>query len=149
MIDFTSEDLKQIEEKGISTEKVARQIETFKEGIPFVNLKKAATANVGITEVDESLHDELVSYFENNIEGLKLLKFVPASGAASRMFKAMFNFIEAYDPKNETLSDYITRTNDQAVKQFFEGIEKFPFYTIVCMFVTFLICLHLSLVKSY
>ncbi len=128
MIDFTSEDLKQIEEKGISTEKVARQIETFKEGIPFVNLKKAATANVGITEVDESLHDELVSYFENNIEGLKLLKFVPASGAASRMFKAMFNFIEAYDPKNETLSDYISRTNDQAVKQFFEGIEKFPFY---------------------
>ena len=99
MIDFTSEDLKQIEEKGISTEKVARQIETFKEGIPFVNLKKAATAKVGITEVDESLHDELVSYFENNIEGLKLLKFVPASGAASRMFKAMFNFIEAYDPK--------------------------------------------------
>ena len=128
MIDFTQKDVAQLERKGISKEKVVRQIETFKEGIPFVNLKKAAVVDVGITKVKENEQKRLVSFFEDNIKGRKLLKFVPASGAASRMFKAMFNFIEAYDPRTEQLSEYLKRTGDAAVEQFVDGIQKFPFY---------------------
>ena len=128
MIDFTQKDVAQLERKGISKEKVVRQIETFKEGIPFVNLKKAAIVDVGITKVKENERKGLVSFFEDNIKGRKLLKFVPASGAASRMFKAMFNFIEAYDPRTEQLSEYLKRTGDTAVEQFVDGIQKFPFY---------------------
>ncbi|WP_343488128.1 DUF4301 family protein [Allomuricauda sp. d1] len=126
MIDFTDKDLAQLQQKGISKEKVAQQIETFKEGIPFVDLEKAAVVGEGITRVEDE--DELVSFFENNVDGLTLLKFVPASGAASRMFKAMFNFVEVYDPSKESLSEYIERTGDKAVKQFVDGMDKFPFY---------------------
>lgn len=128
MIDFTEKDIIQLEKKGISKDKVARQVETFKEGIPFVDLKKAAVVDFGITKVNKAEEKELISFFEDNIEGRKLLKFVPASGAASRMFKAMFNFIEAFDPKTEQLSDYIKRTDDTAVEQFYQGMQNFSFY---------------------
>ncbi len=128
MIDFTENDVAQLEKKGISKEKVARYIETFKEGIPFVSLMKAAVVDEGITKVTEGEGKELISFFEDNSKDRKLLKFVPASGAASRMFKAMFSFTEAYNPNTESLSNYIKRTGDTAVEQFFEGRQNFPFY---------------------
>lgn len=128
MIDFTENDVAQLDKKGISKEKVRHQVEIFKEGIPFVRLEKAAVVNDGIAHVNEEEQKELISFFESNIEGLKLLKFVPASGAASRMFKAMFNFLEAYDPGSENIEDYIKRTGDKAAQQFVAGMENFSFY---------------------
>ena len=79
----------------------------MKEGIPFTKLVKAAVINDGIIQVDEAGQKDLVSYFESNANDKTVLKFVPASGAASRMFKAMFGFLEKYDPKQQTLSEYI------------------------------------------
>ena len=108
MIDLTEKDLAQLENKGIAKEKVSQQIATFKEGIPFVNLEKAAVVGEGIVRVTNE--QELVSFYESNLEGKTILKFVPASGAASRMFKAMFNFVDAFDPSSERLSTYIERT---------------------------------------
>ena len=99
MIDLSSKDLEQLENKGISKEKVANQIETFKEGIPFVDLVKAAVVSNGILRFSDKEQEELVQYFEENRGHLDLLKFVPASGAASRMFKAMFNFWMPLTPK--------------------------------------------------
>ncbi|MEO0573507.1 MAG: DUF4301 family protein [Bacteroidota bacterium] len=126
MMDLTEKDLKQLKEKGIPKEKVLQQIETFKEGIPFVTLEKAAVIGGGIVKVINE--QELVSHYENNIAGKTILKFVPASGAASRMFKAMFNFVDAFDPLKETLKGYFDRTGDTAVQQFAESMDKFPFY---------------------
>ncbi|MDT0606603.1 DUF4301 family protein [Croceitalea rosinachiae] len=131
MIDFTENDLQQLNSKGISREKVLDQIETFKEGIPFVDLEKAAVVGEGISRFSDEEQRALVEYFEANRESLALLKFVPASGAASRMFKAMFNFLDAYHPKEESLSDYIERTNDKAVKQFVDGMENLPFHNLI------------------
>lgn len=128
MIDFTSKDEAQLQDKGVTKEKVLQQIETFKEGIPFVQLQKAAVVDEGITKLSESEEKELISFFENNIEGKTILKFVPASGAASRMFKAMFNFVDTFNPSKETLPAYIERTGDKAVQQFVDGMENFPFY---------------------
>jgi hypothetical protein len=131
MIDFTKKDLDQLKEKGISKEKVLQQVETFKEGIPFVTLEKAAVVGDGIVRANDVEQKELISYYENNSEELTLLKFVPASGAASRMFKAMFNFVEAYNPSEETMESYLERTNDTAVQQFVVGIDKLPFYNVL------------------
>lgn len=128
MIDFTAKDLKQLEEKKITKEKVVQQITTFKEGIPFVNLEKAAVVGEGIVSVGSKEQEDLVAFYEEKSADLTILKFVPASGAASRMFKAMFNFVDDYNPSKESLEDYLSRTGDKAVKQFVEGMEKFPFY---------------------
>ncbi|SHG51738.1 DUF4301 family protein [Flagellimonas flava] len=131
MIDLSQKDLEQLQKKGISKEKVEQQIETFTAGIPFVNLKKAAIVGDGILRFSEEEQKELVNYFEEKRGDLELLKFVPASGAASRMFKTMFNFLEAYNPKEEGLSNYIERTGDKAIEQFTQQMEQLPFYELI------------------
>lgn len=131
MIDLSQKDSEQLEKKGISKEKVFDQIETFKEGIPFVKLAKAAVVSDGILRFSVAEQTDLVQYFEDSRGRLELLKFVPASGAASRMFKAMFNFLDVYDSSKETLSEYIDRTGDKAVKQFTEEMSSLPFYELI------------------
>ncbi len=131
MIEFTPNDLEQLKSKGIPKEKVIRQIETFKEGIPFVELVKAAVVGNGILRFSDGEQKDLIQYFEDNRGDLDLLKFVPASGAASRMFKAMFNFLEAFDPSKESLSDYIQRTGDTDAKKFTDNLSDLPFYDLI------------------
>lgn len=131
MIELNDKDLAQLEEKGISKQQLEKQLNTFREGIPAVQLEKAAVVGDGIVRLDDEQQEVYVKKFENNIKGKKLLKFVPASGAASRMFKACFNFLDTYDPDEESLDDYFNRTGDKAMKTFVEGIQDFPFYTLI------------------
>jgi len=131
MIEFSPMDLQQLQEKGISKEKVLDQIETFKDGIPFVRLEKAAIVSDGILKLSKAREKKAVGKFEELKRLLSLLKFVPASGAASRMFKSLFNFLEHYDPEVEDVDAYVDRLNDTDLKTFFKQIKKFPFYEIV------------------
>tara|TARA_R110002051_G_scaffold143507_2_gene216411 strand:+ start:2067 stop:3605 length:1539 start_codon:yes stop_codon:yes gene_type:complete len=128
MIKLTDNDQKQLQKKGISKESMLSHINTFKEGIPFVNLKNAAIIGNGILKFSDAEEKELIAYYDSNLKKLDILKFVPASGAASRMFKALFNFLDVYNPKEESLNEYLKRTNDKDIKQFSEGLERFPFY---------------------
>lgn len=130
-MELTEADKKQLEKKGISKEKVLGQIETFKEGIPFVRLEKAAVVSDGISKFSEAEEQKFIKNFEDAKEKVSLLKFVPASGAASRMFKAMFNFLDTYDPKAETFEAYLDRTRDKDVKAFFDGYQNFAFYDLI------------------
>ncbi|MHA7863157.1 DUF4301 family protein [Flagellimonas marinaquae] len=131
MIELSPKDLEQLDSKGISKEKVANQIQTFKEGIPFVHLSQAAVVGNGILRFSEKEQLDLLQYFEDHRGSLELLKFVPASGAASRMFKAMFNFLDSYDPSKEKLSEYIDRTGDTDAQKFTDNLSDFPFYHVI------------------
>lgn len=128
MIQLTENDEKQLKDKGITKERMLSHINTFKEGIPFVKLKNAAVIGNGILKFSEAEEKELIQKFDSNVKDLELLKFVPASGAASRMFKALFNFLEVYNPEEESLSVYLKRTNDKDIRVLSEGLERFPFY---------------------
>lgn len=128
MIEFLENDLKQLEKMGITQEKVLRQIETFVDGIPYTRLERAAVVGDGILRYTEEEADNIIQAFEKSTAFLSLLKFVPASGAASRMFKALFNFLEAFNPGKETLEEYLDRTADKDVRVFAENLERFPFY---------------------
>jgi hypothetical protein len=128
---FTEKDLQQLQEKGISENKVRDQIQTFREGIPFVDLDKAAIPGDGISKFSKEEEQGFVAKFEKAKGSVSLLKFVPASGAASRMFKALFNFLDTFDPKKESLQKYLERTKDKEIKAFSEGLEKFPFYQML------------------
>lgn len=127
MIEFSDKDLQQLKKAGIALDKVQKQIETFEEGIPFVNLEKEAVVDSGILKCTEEEEHARIAYFENSKNELALLKFVPASGAASRMFKVLFNFLESFNPKKESLKGYIERTGDEDITAFFKGWAKFPF----------------------
>lgn len=128
---FSAKDHQQLLEKGISEGKVLSQIETFKEGISFVHLEKAAIISDGILIFNPSEEKELVGIFDKLKAKKSLLKFMPASGAASRMFKALFNFLETYDPAKESLEVYLDRTKDKDIKVLVEGMKNFPFYNTI------------------
>lgn len=83
-------DIEQIRLKGLTSLDVNQQLEFFKKGIPYLNILKPATINDGICVPDEKHLADLITFFEENTVNKTLLKFVPASGAATRMFKSLF-----------------------------------------------------------
>jgi len=128
---LTDSDIKLLEQKGISKNKVHDQIETFRDGIPFVKLKGAAVVGEGILKFSSDVEKELIRKFDDHRQSKTLLKFVPASGAASRMFKALFNFLDSFDSSKESIDAYIERTDDTDIQKFTDGLEDFPFYQFV------------------
>lgn len=128
---FTEQDIQQIEKKGLTLKKVKGQIELFKSGLPLINLESAATIDNGIKKLSDAEKAHYIAYFDSNRNDCSILKFVPASGAATRMFKTLFNFLDAYNPEVETINSFINRNKDSDLSVFLVGIEKLPFYHIV------------------
>lgn len=133
---FTEEDILQIKHKGIPLEVVKQQIECFKTGVPFVNLDAPATVGNGILKLEEKKIQNATSYFEKRINTLESVNFVPASGAATRMFKFLFRFLNEYNPEQERLNAYINRSQLKDLSVFLIGIEKLPFYKLVLKHLT-------------
>ena len=125
---FSDSDLKQIEEHQLSVELINQQIENFKKGFPPSDLVDNITFESGLQSLTDEQAEELIKFYESNLKGLELIKFVPASGAASRMFKSLFAFLNDYKGTEE---DYAKMTADQgsgSVFTFFKKIEQFAFF---------------------
>ncbi len=90
---FTEKEIRQIEARGLTVEAVERQIENFRRGFPFLKIVRAASPADGVLTVDERRVAEAVARYEKAAAGLDIVKFVPASGAATRMFKELFAFV--------------------------------------------------------
>ncbi|MCK5028418.1 MAG: DUF4301 family protein [Bacteroidales bacterium] len=119
---FTEKDIQQIKEQGLTVDKVKTQINDFESGFPFLNIYKPATINEGIVRLDDNKISAFVKLFED--VNPDTLKFVPASGAASRMFKFLFEF---YEIAKEQYGN-IDQVGNVDVKIFFTNIRKFAFY---------------------
>ncbi|NRA91167.1 MAG: DUF4301 family protein [Psychroserpens sp.] len=129
---FSKKDIQQIERKGLTVKKVLQQIELFENGLPFSNLVSAVNINDGILKLDEEIIQRSLKAFDLKKNDLSILKFVPASGAATRMFKFLYTFLDDFELDNESINSYINRTNNKDLSIFFIGLEKFPFYKLVC-----------------
>lgn len=125
---FSTEDFLQMYRAGIQINDIQRQLIFFKKGIKKSILDRPARINDGI----KVLNKQEVSYYNTLFDNLKedktLMKFVPASGAASRMFKFLSEFVNRFDYERDTLNSYINKYNDTSMKVFLAGIDKFPFY---------------------
>ena len=93
---FTEQDLQQIEDKGSELHAINRQIDHFIKGFPFICLARPAIDGDGIVKFDIGQQKKFEDHFEKKLPQLKVVKFVPASGAASRMFKHLFEFRDQY-----------------------------------------------------
>ena len=125
---FTEADFAQIKALGISLDKIEGELLLFQLGIPKITLEKPATVNDGIVKLSSEEFQKFADFFDAKKDELKLKKFVPASGAASRMFKFLNEFLNDFDHENETINAYINRKKDKNLPIFLAGIEKFPFY---------------------
>lgn len=90
---FTQQDIAQIEARGISVEAVERQIENFKAGFPALPVIRAAAGGDGVKQMEEKQIDAAKELYDKMSKELCTIKFVPASGAATRMFKELFEYV--------------------------------------------------------
>ena len=94
MSKFTQADLEQLKQKGISVEQVEDQLKRFETGFPYLRIESPSAPGAGMLSPDKSLAEAAQARWEGYLaDGGDVLKFVPASGAASRMFKALFAFV--------------------------------------------------------
>lgn len=120
---FTEKDLAQIRSMGINLQEIERQVNIFRNGIDFVRLVKPAIPGEGIEDLQKADIEALIQLFEKKKNSYSLIRFVPASGAASRMFKTLFEAI-----------DTARKEGDRALKSrkemmdFFEHINEYPFF---------------------
>jgi hypothetical protein len=112
---FTSSDLAQLEARGISVEKAEKQLYSFANGFPELEIVSAASVGNGVLTPTEEEVDIYVKAWQDYLdEGHTVLKFVPASGAASRMFKDLFEYLE-------------TGVKTQFIEKFLREKEHFAF----------------------
>jgi nicotinamide riboside kinase len=128
---FTSLDFLQIHEHGIPLENIKKQLSIFSEGILKSVLVNPATLNNGILKLSDTDFEQKANFFETNKSKLKLKKFVPASGAASRMFKFLTAFLNEFDFGNESINAYVNRKKDTELSLFIVGMDKFSFFETV------------------
>lgn len=126
---LTQIQIKQLAKKGISQENLENQISRFKTGFQLVKLQKAAVVNDGILEITKDKSQDFIDLYESKKQELDILKFVPASGAATRMFKFLHEFLQEFDPVVDSFNSFVNKKKARDLFAFFVGIEKFPFYT--------------------
>ena len=116
---FTESDLLFLAKRGTSVAQAEEQLASIEHGFPFLKLEGAAAVGKGIVKPDETLRDDAVSAWQDYLAaGHRVVKFVPASGAASRMFKNLFAFLDAPYDEPQTDFEHI----------FFHHITCFAFY---------------------
>lgn len=112
MTDFLPSDIEQIQSHGLSLQTIQQQMSDFAAGFPYAEIISAATANNGVMAVtDNSITDE----YTKNQDKYKIVKFVPASGAATRMFKDLFEFLS-------------TGTMNKITATVLDNLTEFAFY---------------------
>ncbi|MCX6286030.1 MAG: DUF4301 family protein [Bacteroidetes bacterium] len=125
---FSDSDFTQISERGMTVEALEPQISHFIHGFPFIDLAKPATSGDGIVCPGEEDKKKFISWFDQSIEGLEVVKFVPASGAASRMFKQLFEFRETYEAGTSGEALFNKDNGFNSVRYFITHLEEIAFY---------------------
>ena len=125
---FSAHNFVQLLNHGIPLEVLDKQLAILKQGTTKIQLVRPATKGDGILVLSEEQLQLAVLNFDHKKGGFKFKKFVPASGAASRMFKFLNQFLSDFKPENETINAYINRSGNTELAVFLAGIEKFPFY---------------------
>jgi hypothetical protein len=113
---FTEQDLKQFKLKGISPETIERQLDNFRKGFPPVLLESPAIPGNGIIRTKAQETKDYIAKYESVSKKLDIIKFVPASGAATRMFKDLYGFLEKAASGKSAF-----------IREFINNIKKFAF----------------------
>jgi len=135
---MTEEDKKKLEkelksEQGkldIPVETIIEQIETFEKGIAPVRIIRACTVDDGIRIIPEEQHNSYFNLFQNAVDNERIIKFVPSSGAASRMFKKLQSVLTNSKTIRKELKTVADSGDEESssVLEFINNLEHFAFY---------------------
>ena len=119
-------DKEQLLAQGVNTSEVGEQIKRFQKGFPFAKLIKSAKVSEGIISLNVTQKKELRSLYEQRGKAKKKVKFTPASGAATRMFKGLFEYLSAVNQYQGKENEMLPPTAE--VAHFLNHLSQFPFY---------------------
>lgn len=119
--------LEQAHARGISVAELERQIILFKKGIRPINLKKPCKVNDGIIQLTENACETYLDIFKKLSPNLSILKFVPASGAATRMFSQLLILLNNYEAIDQDILA-LNKPECKFGKYFIENIRSFAFW---------------------
>ena len=127
---FTQQDREQLQRKGVTPEIVEQQLAIFRRGIPYTRLDRPCVVEDGIKVLTASDIDHYIEEFHQAMTAGRVTKFVPASGAASRMFKSLlayWNHTQTTD-HDQSIDNVPEIPEQKQFNQFIEQIELFAFY---------------------
>lgn len=125
---FSETDLQQIKDRGSNREQIEHQVGQFKTGFPYLNIKQVAAAGSGILRLEETEVNRYIAAYDQLAPVKEVLKFVPASGAASRMFKALFAHIDTYSGSDEDVAAMEADKGPKSMFAFFAQLKEFAFF---------------------
>ncbi|MEI6767044.1 MAG: DUF4301 family protein [Bacteroidota bacterium] len=125
---FSEKDKKQIDAKGADIKTIKKQISEFVHGFPYIDLAAPATPGEGIRKIAAADATQMATFFDKKMGDCRVVKFVPASGAASRMFSHLFAFMDKYTGTESDHKIYLSETGFNSAFHFFSEIERFAFY---------------------
>lgn len=127
---FTERDHQQFCDKGIPPNLVEEQLAIFRRGVPFAILDRPCTIGDGIACLSSSELDKYANFFHQAVLSGRVTKFVPASGAASRMFETLLayrNAASGHTP-DHTVKSSLSGSDQNACHEFFGNITSFAFF---------------------
>lgn len=124
---FSQKDLHQIAEKGVSIDNINRQIKYFQFGFPPADIIMTATSGQGIILLSEGDEQHYKDIFLNNGPDFHIIRFIPASGAATRMFKSLYEAREVLEGKSGDEELEWVKGNKE-ISTFLRELPKYPFY---------------------
>jgi hypothetical protein len=125
---LSQSNIERLKSQGKDIEKVQSQIRNFIDGFPFMQINRPAKIGDGILRLSENDLRKAIDYYDDTIGEYRIIKFVPASGAASRMFKDLFTFMNDFSGTKEDIHKFIEGGEFESARYFFENIKKFAFY---------------------
>ncbi len=132
---FDQRDLEQIRGRGMSPEDVHEQIQAFREGFPFARLERPCTPDDGIVVLGPDEAEHLARRYERVERNGRAMKFVPASGAATRMFKTLLSVRNRFGEARADEVEAEAQKGDRECSEFMEfarGIRSFAFWDQLC-----------------
>lgn len=128
---FSNEDIQQIENRGTSLDRVKKQLERFTVGVVHPRLLSPCTVGDGVVRVSGEDRTRLSTVFQQAAARGRVAKFVPASGAATRMFKFLLSFLHGDNRLNrETIARQAAHKDSDAedLLRFWDHLQQFAFF---------------------
>ncbi|RMH87236.1 MAG: DUF4301 family protein [Calditrichaeota bacterium] len=130
---FNAEDIRQIRSRGLTPEAVVQQIETFRRGIPPARLLRPCNVGDGIIALDEAEQEQALARFAEAQAAGRAMKFVPASGAATRMFQWVMQVLNRLESGDQTSPKAALGEEEfRKLEQFVADLPRFAFYEELC-----------------
>ena len=126
---LTAKDSNLLDIKGVTTKQIEKQIQQFEKGFSPLEIIKPALVKDDIRQLTDKRIAELISLYEKKSKRLKKLKFVPASGAATRMFKRLYEVLNTYQGTEEEYLKLMAENDFYSINYLCKNLKRFAFFS--------------------